>query len=126
MLVRVNWKNLYWRAFRSPPWKPLIESLFSPLLLQLEELRKEITKQQQNTADLGRELEEKSVNEITALKESHQGEMAELESRLRDKHEEGIALLEQQYQVGAMIFMTECGMVMYENSSSWAWLSALL
>ena len=97
-----------WRAFRFPPWKPLTESLFSPLLLQLEELREEITKQQQNTANLRRELEEKSVNEITALKESHQGEMAELEIRLRGEHEEGIALLEQQYQVGVMIFMTEC------------------
>ena len=72
---------------------------FSPFLLQLEELKKEITKAQQSIVDLGRESEEKRVNEVTALKESHRGEMAELESRLRGKHEEGVALLEQQHQV---------------------------
>lgn len=79
--------------------------VFSPFLSQLEELKEEITKEQQNTVKLGRELEEKRVSEITALKESHQSEMAALESQLRGSHEAGIALLEQQYQVGATIFM---------------------
>lgn len=90
---------MYWRAFRFSPWKPSAESFFSPFLLQLEELKKEITKAQQSIVDLRRELEEKRVNEVTALKENHRGEMAELENLLRGKHEEGIALLEQQYQV---------------------------
>ena len=93
-------------------------SPFSSFLLQLEELKEEITKEQQNTVNLRRDLEEKCVNEIVALKESHQDEIAELESRLRGKHEAGIALLERQYQVGAMMFMTHTvevdgGMVLY-------------
>lgn len=77
----------------------------------MEELKKEIIKEQQNNINLKRELEEKRINEITALKESHRGEMAELESRLRGNHEGGMALLEQQYQVGAMIFMIHAAYV---------------
>ena len=82
-----------------------------PFLLQLEELKTEIIKEQQNNINLKRELEEKRTNEITALKESHRGEIAELENRLRGNHEGGIAHLEQQYQVGAMIFMTHSAYV---------------
>lgn len=82
-----------------------------PFLLQLEELKTEIIKEQQNNINLKRKLEEKRTNEITALKESHRGVMAELESRLKGNHEGGIALLEQQYQVGAMIFMTHAAYV---------------
>ena len=77
----------------------------------MEELKTEIIKEQQNNINLKRELEEKRTNEISALKESHRGEMAELENRLTGNHEGGIVLLEQQYQVGAMIFMTHAAYV---------------
>ena len=79
-----------------------------PYFLQLEELKTEIIKEQQNNINLKRELEEKRTNEITAL---NRGEMAELENRLRGNHEGGIALLEQQYQVGVMIFTTHAAYV---------------
>ena len=104
---------MYWRAFRSAPLLGNSSSnhLSLPFLLQLEELKTEIIKEQQNNINLKRELEEKRTNEISALKESHRGEMAELENRLTGNHEGGIVLLEQQYQVGAMIFMTHAAYV---------------
>ncbi len=106
LLVCVNWNFFVLARVSLSSLETAHRVLSSPFLLQLEELKKEIAKEKQKIVNLKRELEEKRVNDIAALKESHRGDMAELERRLRGEHEGGIALLEQQYQVGAMIFMT--------------------
>ena len=99
LLVCINWSFLYLARVSRHSLDTAQRVLFSPLLLQLEELKKQSAESGQNIVDLKCELEEKRFSEISALKESHQGEMAELESRLKGKHDRETALLRQQYQV---------------------------
>lgn len=69
------------------------------LFLQLEGLKTEIASYKEKLVNLDCEFVKKRVNELADLKDSHKIEMAELENRLKVKHQEEITLLEQQYQV---------------------------
>ena len=63
--------------------------------MQLEELNKYLSETQAELAELKRKLDEKQLNEMATQEESQEGEMAELEPRLKAEQEERISSLEQ-------------------------------